>query len=75
MKNKKIEFLLKRWKTLEETATEYDKCDCGARIVRHVSKELNQTREGRWFVEYCEGDKCDYWTCGFLKGEKHESKT
>lgn len=36
-------------------------------LVRHIQREQQQKRAGRWHVEYCTDEGCAYWNCGFLR--------
>lgn len=39
---------------------------CGKRTVeRHIVRELQQSRKGQWFIEFCTNPKCDYYYAGF----------
>ena len=35
-------------------------------LTRHIQKEDQQKWKGRWFVEYCGEEECDYYNTGFL---------
>ena len=35
-------------------------------LIRHIQKEDQQKWKGRWYVEHCNGEECEYWNCGFL---------
>lgn len=35
-------------------------------LIRHIRKEPSQKWAGKWYVEYCTGEDCTYWDCGFL---------
>lgn len=51
----------------ESVEVKHDCPKCGKKntVIRRIAKEPNQNMVGRWYVEYCDDNDCDFWSCGF----------
>ena len=41
------------------------KCHGKGTVIRRIQMEKQQKMKGRWYVETCENEACDYWNAGF----------
>jgi hypothetical protein len=49
-----------------EVKMDCPKCKQKNSVIRRVIKEKQQNIKGRWYVEHCESETCDYWNAGFI---------
>jgi len=50
----------------QEVRLDCPKCHKKGSVIRRISMEKQQKMKGKWYVEHCEEDTCDYWDSGFL---------
>jgi hypothetical protein len=43
------------------------KCHGKGTVIRRIEMEKQQKMKGRWYVETCSVETCDYWDAGFCQ--------
>jgi len=42
-------------------------CHGKGTVIRRITIEKQQKMKGKWFVEVCSNEECDYWNAGFCQ--------
>lgn len=43
------------------------KCSGKGTVTRRITMEKQQKMKGKWYIETCSNEGCDYWNAGFCQ--------